>query len=103
MKIPGPKVLGKAKVVIPTKEEVERMELAGSYFHFRERLNQRYKIDVTLDEYLELRRAHIETWKRQTHKIVGIMKIKGVNVLVVREKHRKKKLITALPYHNYKP
>jgi hypothetical protein len=27
------------KIVIPTPEEAKKMELAGSYFHFNERLN----------------------------------------------------------------
>jgi hypothetical protein len=97
-----PKIHERVKVIIPSKEEVERMDMAGAHFHFNQRLNERYGIEVTIDEYMVLRRENIEVCRKEKHKIVGIMKIKGVDVLVVREKHKKKKLITALPFHNYK-
>lgn len=89
------------KKIIPTKDDVEKMEIAGSYHYFNERLQQRYGIDVTIDEYMQLCRAHIDKIRNQPHKIIGVMKIKGVNVLVVRERHRKRKLLTALPFKNY--
>jgi hypothetical protein len=98
-----PKVHGRVNVIIPSKEEVERTDMLGAHFHFNQRLNERYGIEVTIDEYMVLRRENIQVYRKQKHKIVGIMKIKGVDVLVVREKHRKKKLITALPFKNYKP
>jgi hypothetical protein len=101
MKIQGPKVI--SKIVIPTKEEVERMEIAGSYFHFNQRLNERYRIEVTFDEYLALCKNTINIWKKEQHKIKGILNIKGIDVLVVRERYRKRKLLTALPFNNYKP
>lgn len=76
------------------------MELAGSYFHFNERLNQRYGLDITLEEYTQICRYPIQVLLKNTYKIHGIMKIKNVDVLVVREKDRKRKLLSALPYSN---
>ena len=89
------------KIILPTKEDVEKMEIAGSYHHFNERLQQRYGIEITIEEYIKLCRTHIDRVKNQPNKIIGVMKIKGVNVLVVRERYRKRKLITALPFKNY--
>jgi hypothetical protein len=88
------------KIIIPTKEEVRRMELAGAYHHFNERLSQRYGIDITIDEYIILGKTQMQAVHKEKHKIIGVMKIKGVDVLVVRERYRKRKLITALPFKN---
>ena len=88
--------------MIPTKEQVIKMEWAGAWFHFNQRLNERYGIDVTLDEYMVIRRQPITVTLKNKHKIIGWMTIKNNMVLVVREKHRKKKLLTALPKtHKY--
>lgn len=88
--------------MIPTKEQVEKMDMAGAWFHFNQRLNERYGIEITLDEYLTIRKDRIQVIRKEQHKVIGILKIKGVDVLVVREKYRKKKLITALPFKNCK-
>jgi|ERR1044072_16900 hypothetical protein len=100
MKIPGPKTHG--KIIIPTPEEVKKMQLAGSYFHFNERLNLRYQIDITLEEYIEACRYPIKTLLKETHKLFGLIQIKGKDVFVVRQRKKDRKLLTALPYHNLK-
>jgi len=87
-------------VIIPTPEQVKQMQLAGAYSHFNQRLLERYNIHITLKEYVSLCKSHLQTIKREQHKLIGIIKIKNVEVLVVRQRHKNKKLITALPYHN---
>jgi hypothetical protein len=87
MKIEGPKVVGRVQVIIPTPEEVKKMELAGSYFHFNQRLNERYNLDITLEEYIELCRYPIKTVLKETHKLFGIMTIKNTEVFVVRQRY----------------
>lgn len=96
-KVEMPKIHGCIKVGIPSKEEAERMDMAGAYFHFNQRLNERYRIDITLDEYTSLRSVTLQVISRNKHKVTGIIKIKGIDVIVVKERHRKRKLITALP------
>jgi hypothetical protein len=98
MKIPGPKIHG--KIIIPTPEEVKKMELAGSYFHFNERLSMRYGLEITLEEYIELCRYPIKTILKEQHKLFGLIQIKGKEVFVVRQRHKDRKLLTALPFKN---
>lgn len=90
------------KIVIPTPKEVKQMELAGSYYHFNERLNMRYQLDITLEEYKELCRYPIKTILKETHKLFGLMQIKGREVFVVRQRKKNRWLLTALPYKNLK-
>lgn len=99
-KIEMPKVHGQIKVGIPSKEEVDKMDMAGAYSHFNQRLNERYGIDVTFDEYIELSKKYIKTLRKQKHKRIGIMEIKGIPVVVVKEIDRRRKLVTALPFKN---
>ena len=98
MKLPGPKIHG--KVIIPTPEEVKKMELAGSYFHFNERLNMRYNLDISLEEYIELCRYPIKPILKETHKLFGLIKIRNTDVFVVRQRKKDRKLLTALPFDN---
>jgi hypothetical protein len=100
MKLTMPKIHGMVHIVIPTPEQTKQMELAGAYFHFNQRLNERYNLNITLPEYVEACKNHFQTIKRENHKLIGLIKIKDVEVLAVRERYRKRRLITALPYRN---
>jgi hypothetical protein len=78
------------------KEKAERKVKHGS-FHFRERLFERYGINLTIEEYAKICDLPLKNAiKVDANATRGYIEIKGVNVLVV--KHKKRQLITALPF-----
>lgn len=83
---------------LPTKEEIEIKQWQQWYTHFNERLQERYGISVSFDEYKILCRQKVAIIKYQSkNKAIGFLNIKGVKVLVAKERHRKRILSTALP------
>jgi len=83
---------------LPTKDEIELKQWHQWYTHFNERLQERYGISVSFDEYKLLCRSKVAITKYQSkNKAVGFLNIKGVKVRVAKERHRKRILSTALP------
>jgi hypothetical protein len=90
--------MSKHKIIIPTIEEFKKIEHIGAYSHFNERLSQRYGLEISIEEYDALKCIPFEVIKKEKHKLIGVMQIKGVTVVAVREKDRRRKFVTALPY-----
>jgi hypothetical protein len=68
-----------------------------AYDHFRKRLNDRYNIDVSFPEYVLLTKQRVERIENQSqNKCIGWLKIRGVNVVVVKEIKRSRFLSTVL-------
>lgn len=88
--------------MIFTKEEYKRIQFHNFYQHFNERLKERYKIEVTIEEYTLLfyKSSNKETVQRLSPKRRSvIIFIKDIPVLVVRDT-RDRVLKTALPMVN---
>lgn len=74
----------------------------GVWFHFAQRLRERYGIDVSFEYYLVLIREKIETIRHlSNHKTMGWLKVQQQEVLVVKERNRNRLLITALAKNSY--
>ncbi len=67
-----------------------------AYDHFRLRLNERYRLDISLKEYVLLTKERVDKIASTKNKCIGWMKIRGVNVIVVKETSRNRLLSTAL-------
>lgn len=85
-------------MIFLSKETIQNNEFISSYYHFNERLKQRYQLQVTIDEYKDLCRVQFKSFIKQSkNKNIGFIPIKGVNVIVVKERKGKRRLITAMP------
>lgn len=89
------KVVGYINVSV---EQLKINEFASAYYHFNDRLNERYGVSISIEEYKELCKTPVHKIEQPTqNKKVGFLNIKGVDVLVVKEVKRNRRLITALP------
>jgi len=69
------------------------------YFHFSKRLYERYNLYITFDEYLTLCHAPEEKIKDIDKKVKSaVIKIKGFDVLVLKQKYGTRLLLTALNF-----
>lgn len=81
----------------PLTDNIGLEPVVSSYYHFNQRLVERYGMSVTIDEYRELCTKQIKTLVNKTgNKSIGIIEIQGVHVLVAKERKRNRRLITAL-------
>jgi predicted PilT family ATPase len=74
--------------------------MATMFQHFKRRLIERYNLEITAEEYIELCAAKAETievLKREGRRIVKI-RFKEQVVIAVKQSNKNKFLITALPY-----
>lgn len=87
---------------IPNKVDIINSEWQRAYDHFRQRLNERYGIDLSFKDYILLTKESLINQVHQDDNISrGLLNIGGKVVLVVKNR-RDKKLSTALPIHNHK-
>ena len=73
------------------------------YTHFAQRLKERYDLDITPLEYIDLIQSQYETIEKQLSvgkKIVKV-KFKGKIILAVKQAKKNQLLITALPYNGH--
>jgi len=69
-----------------------------AYNHFRDRLNERYGIDISFKEYVLLTKERIGKIKYTgKNKVIGWLKIRGEMVVVAKEVKRNRILCTVLP------
>lgn len=81
-----------------SNEQLKINEFVSAYYHFNDRLIERYDVSISLEEYKELCKMPVNKIEKPTqNKKVGFLKIKGIDVLVVKEVKRNRRLITALP------
>lgn len=84
--------------MIPNKVDVINGEWLGAYNHFRERLNERYGLDVSIREYILIcQKPLIDQVKESSNLQIGYVFVGGRKVLAVRDR-RYKRLRTALPF-----
>ena len=89
-----PKILG----ILQPKEELVLNAIRSSYYHFNERLSERYGFSISFEEYELLCRIPICKGKPKTqNRKTGFININGTTVLVVKEIKGHRRLITALP------
>jgi hypothetical protein len=73
------------------------------FLHFRERLIERYGLDISFEEYKDLCKAEIERFKPVNGgKTTGIVSFKGNNIIVAKRAGKKSFLTTALPIDYYR-
>ena len=81
-----------------SREQIIADQKFKAYSHFNERLNQRYGINVTEEEYDELCRENIDIIERKSrNRALAWLMVKGYKVLVVKDVKRNRFLATALP------
>lgn len=88
--------------MIFTREEYKRIQFYNYYQHFNQRLRERYKIEITIEEYTLLfqKTSNKETVQKfSTKRRSVIIFIKNIPVLVVRDT-RCRVVKTALPMVN---
>ena len=69
-----------------SREQIIADQKFKAYSHFNERLNQRYGINVTEEEYDELCRENIDIIERKSrNRALAWLMVKGYKVLVVKD------------------
>lgn len=87
--------------MLPNKVDVINSEWMGWYNHFRQRLQERYNIDISFKDYVLLCRAPYVTVRKQSRHVSRVwIKFNERWILAVRETHRSRILRTALPKTN---
>lgn len=89
-----------SKVIIQSREEWENVEMLGAHYHFNERLEERYGLSITVEDYLGLNNKPFRSLKVEKYKVTGLVEIDGIEVLAVRLRKKSKRFITALPLKN---
>lgn len=85
---------------IPSKTDAINADWQSAYDHFRDRLKERYGIDIAFHEYVKLTRVSLQVVSSPNKNTrIGILEIKGKKVLVCKERYRDRHLKTALPLH----
>lgn len=74
--------------------EKQKRKYSISYPHFKQRLKERYDMDIRLKEYIQLHNIPLDAIETRNRGIVGYLLIKNRMVLVVKFRHLLK---TALP------
>ncbi len=95
------KIVGKISKIILDASDYQTT-VFNNYSHFRSRLKERYGMEITKEEYLELSSCG---YYKTTFIGIGIKYIiinfKGVEVFAIKQKKKYKLLLTALPITNY--
>ncbi len=87
-------------MIFLTKEQLIENEWKSSYYHFNERLNERYDINITYKKYIELCKKSVKVLKKDAENtFIGLLIIHRNWVLVVKNR-KTNKLVTALPFSN---
>lgn len=84
----------------PLSNKQKILQRPKYYAHFRDRLIERYGLDISYKEWLALKHEEIPSVIRMSGgMLVGFMEIKGIEVLVCKEQYAHGLLRTALPRH----
>lgn len=87
---------------LPNKVDIINAEWNRYYNHFRQRLNERYGIDISFKDYILLTKESLRDQVHQDKQIsTGFLSIEGKEVLVVKN-WRDRRLSTALPLNDRK-
>ncbi len=80
---------------IPTKDEFKEAEIVWSYSHFKDRLLERYGLDITYNQYLQICKGPFIMIARKSKNLkYGIIEFNGKIIFVVKERDRR--IITCL-------
>lgn len=84
---------------LPNKIDIINGQWQRAYEHFRQRLKERYKMDIAFHEYVLLTGEKLINKQNQSdRKSIGYLFIKGKKVLVAKDKRRKPLISTALQF-----